>query len=230
MLEIRLLENGEQRFSELVVLIEEAVECWRRVAGFGAYAVIGTYNSNDVKINIVASLSQNTLNVQSPLFTVIPLSLRHLVAAIRYQSLKKGLLISLRVKNSDLISLVEVSVSIQLDANFSIDVTQWCCKRPSIEIIFNCDIEPALADRIDERVSAWALFSRMGAYCSAEQFSVVDEDVDVGVFLDLPTVGCDWIEWSTTRIEVPEEAIPVLINQLILLDHGSSRILSLWMG
>lgn len=229
MLEVRLPNDGRQRFSDCAARVEEVAECLRRVAVFGAYSRSAVFDVSEATVAVVDSPAEGLLEIQSPLFAASPASLRHLATAIRYQCLSKDVPVSFSVERTHFAADATTSPLLMLATDFGLDL-HWWHKRLSLHIDFHSEIEPTRADAIDVRVRAWAAFSRQGAFCSQEQLSNPSEDFEPGIEVDLPTVGCDWVEWSLTVFDVPQEALAVLINEIAVFDCPQRQISSLLVG
>lgn len=101
---------------------------------------------------------------------------------------------------------------------------RWCYKRVPIEIEFSHEIDNAFADLVDDRVAAWTILVNQGAYLEDRLIDEPDEEADQGLYIDLPGVGRDWMEWDMTRIDVVEEAVVPLLRMLDVLNAEVASI------
>ena len=90
----------------------------------------------------------------------------------------------------------------------------WCAKQIELQMTFYGSVPEAVVDGFDDLVAIWVLFASDGAYTSADQFLAYDEDEDVDVCVDVPTVGDDFAEWMITSYGVGGECATPLFNMM----------------
>jgi hypothetical protein len=171
------------------------------------------------------------LNASSRLFDLNSALLHQLEAAVRFQAIKRKMPIRIRdvgfrPESYGAGQRAQFSSAL-LDAPFPANVA-W--RQGGMSLILNFNAELALDEvkTYDARLAVWAKWTTWGAYTA--NLSIGEEDPDVGIYLDPPCVGRDFIEWSLVCSAVPSEALQTLIAMVVRLERGQRRIAELSIG
>lgn len=228
MLEIRLDAPFDRR-DPRVALVEDVLACQQVLALNGGYSRSIAFDRPAEAPRVMALPSADGVSVQWSLFETAPVALRHLVTALRYRGRMSGSPLSLRLERTAAAAAAANAPATQLPAPFELDLL-WYYKRLTLELSFSGAFDPAIVPSVDTLVDAWAAFTRMGAFCTQDKVNSAEEDLDVGVEFDPPTVGVDWIAWSLVAIDVPEEALCVLVNLLVTWDRTRRQLARVSIG
>lgn len=215
-------------------VVEDVTSSFNEIVTYGGYGVVSEYQPAQIVETVVSGPESVRLTTVSSLFDLEPAAFRHLSTALRYECRKQHIPASMQVMASHQEWLLkprpaaDVSRALVSDP-FRLDV-QWTYRRMSLELTFAGDLEAGLVPYYDARVAAWARFSRYGAYCADEQLFAADEDVDVGIYADMPCVGRDFVEWSLVPLEVPADAVDTLVNMFRHLEGAHERVLEMAIG
>jgi hypothetical protein len=228
------LHAAADRMPELDALVDETISCFGDAIRAGGYP--GPPRDREGELIAVSALNDSTLRLEtiSPLFVIQGAPFKHLLAALRYQCLRHQLPVSTdlidagsRAASAWGLESLESGAAVILP--FVTDVC-WGNRRSSLILEFSTAIDPTVAQDFDMRVRVWSRLAGCGAYCTPDQLSVFDEDVDVGVDVDLPCVGHDFIEWSLLLVGVPPDAVQPLKHLVLRADGGHRRIAAMLIG
>ena len=228
------LHPGADRMPELVAVVDETVSCFADAIRAGGY--LGAPRDREGALIEISALSATTLRLEttSPLFAIHGALFKHLLAALRYQCLRQQLAVSTelidvgsRAPSVPALESLEPGAAVVLP--FETDVC-WGNRRSSLIIEFSTTLEMTVARDLDMHIRAWSRLTQCGAYCTPDQLSEFDEDVEVGVDVDLPCVGHDFIEWSLLSVGVPPDAVQPLTSLVLQSNGGHRRIAAMLIG
>jgi hypothetical protein len=228
-LHIRIGDDGIDRFTDCVSLIESVVDSLRRVVAFGAYSQRAPRDGVGQLIQVSASATQGILTVESPLIESRPLALRHLMTAIRYQCWRQELPVSFSLEPPLAVRMAAADDDADRATDFAV-INQWGHKQAALLINFNIEIDNALGQAADERIRAWVSFCNSGAFCPDGPFEEMDEEFEPQIDVDVPALGVDWAEWSITVFDVSPEAVGVLVDEIAAFNEGVRCITGVEIG
>jgi len=228
------LHAGADRMPELAAVVDETLSCFADAIRAGGY--LGAPRDREGELVAISTVNGTALRLEttSPLFATHRVLFTHLLAALRYQCLRHQIsvstdLIDVGLAAGSVPALECVEPADVAVLPFATDVC-WGNRRSSLIIEFSTAIEMTAVRDLDGRVRAWSRLTRCGAYCTPDQFSEFDEDLEVGVDVDLPCVGHDFIEWSLLSVGVPQDAVPPLTHLVAQSDGGARRIAAMLIG
>ena len=214
-------DSSTEHEASLAAAHAEAIRRFRAHLVSGAFA--SRFGGSPCGAEVHQATGPNRLRIEFDAYPVEPQSLRLLARAIQYQHCIRdsravicfsGQPAAAGGAPGGMFTAADLEQQLTLKAvPFEVH-SQWCYKYLTLELTFGDPLPEALVQALDDAVANWSVLGNLGAYASSEELDAFDPDEQMELLLDVPTIGEDFMSWSITQLNVPNQCVTPLLNML----------------